>query len=166
MVDTIILYESTETAFLTNGLGILSDASKCEIEEERNGAFELTMVYPVHGNRYSELALRRIILAKPNPYDRAQPFRIYNISTPINGMVTVKAEHISYDLSGIPVSPFTAGNVADALSALKRQSVISNPFRFMTDKTTSANMKCSKPSSIRSLLGGVEGSVLDVYGGE
>lgn len=166
MVDAIILYESTETEFLTNGLGILSDASKCEIEEERNGAFELTMTYPIHGNRYSELALRRIILAKPNPYDRAQPFRIYNISTPINGMVTVNAEHISYDLSGIPVSPFTAGNVIDALAALERQSVIPNPFKFTTDKSTVANMKCEKPSSIRSLLGGTQGSILDVYTGE
>ena len=167
MVDTMItLHESTEMAFTTNGLGALSDAITCEVTEERNGEFELEMEYPVTGIRYKELQLRRIIMAKPNPYSDPQPFRIYAITKPINGIVTINAEHISYDMSGYPVSAFAADTVQNAFINMKTASAINCPFSFSTDKTTTANMTVLKPSSMRSLLGGVDGSILDVYGGE
>ena len=168
MVDTLImLYESTETEFKTNGIGGLPDALTCTVKEERNGEFELTMTYPINGKRYSDINLRRIIFAKPNPYDDPQPFRIYSISKPLNGIVTVNAEHISYDLSGYPVAPFTAINIMDAFDKLKEKSVstFTCPFTFSTDKTTVADMVVKKPISIRALLGGSEGSILDTYGG-
>lgn len=167
MVDSvIILYEATETSFTTNGLGYLPDASSCTVTEERNGEFELEMVYPITGKRYSEITLRRIILAKPNPYAEPQPFRIYSMSKPISGLVTINAEHISYDLSGYPVSTFTATSASSAMTLLKSKSAVTHPFTFWTDKTTSAKMEVTAPSSIRSLLGGDEGSILDTYGGE
>ena len=167
MVDTMItLHESTETSFTTNGLGTLSDSITCEVTEERNGEFELEMEYPVTGIRYKELQLRRIIMAKPNPYSDLQPFRIYAITKPINGIVTINAEHISYDMSGYPVSAFAADSVQNAFINMKSASAVTCPFSFSTDKTTTANMTVLKPSSMRSLLGGVDGSILDVYGGE
>ena len=162
----ITLHESTEMSFTTNGLGALSDAITCEVTEERNGEFELEMEYPVTGIRYKELQLRRIIMAKPNPYSDPQPFRIYAITKPINGIVTINAEHISYDMSGYPVSAFAADTVQNAFINMKTASAINCPFSFSTDKTTTANMTVLKPSSMRSLLGGVDGSILDVYGGE
>lgn len=162
----ITLHESTETSFTTNGLGALSDAILCEVTEERNGEFELEMEYPVTGIRYKELQLRRIIMAKPNPYSDSQPFRIYAITKPINGIVTVNAAHISYDMSGYPVSVFVADTIQNAFINMMSASAVNCPFSFSTDKTTTANMKVVKPSSMRSLLGGVEGSILDTYGGE
>ena len=162
----ITLHESTETSFTTNGLGTLSDAITCEVTEERNGEFELEIEYPVTGIRYKELQLRRIIMAKPNPYSDPQPFRIYAITKPINGIVTINAEHISYDMSGYPVSAFAADTVQNAFINMKSASAVDCPFSFSTDKITTANMTVLKPSSMRSLLGGVDGSILDVYGGE
>ena len=167
MVDSmIILFDSTSTEFTTNGLGTLQDAVSCFVTEERNGEFELEMEYPITGRRYNDLSLRKIIFAKPNPYDDPQPFRIYFISKPMDGIITINAEHISYDLSGYPVSPFAAGTVTTAFSMLKESSAIECPFTFFTDKSTAANMTVLKPSSMRSLLGAVEGSILDIYGGE
>ncbi len=167
MVDAmIVLFESSATQFTTNGLGNLPDAISCTVVEERNGEFELEMEYPITGKRYDELSLRRIIVAKPNPYADPQPFRIYSMTKPINGIVTVNAEHISYDLSGYPAAPFTADSVVDAFVNMKNASPVGCPFTFITDKTTLASMSVMKPSSMRSLLGGVEGSILDVYGGE
>jgi phage minor structural protein, N-terminal region len=160
------LYDSTETSFTSNGIGALADCVSCTVEESMNGAFELEMEYPTSGIHFEKLALRKIITAKPDPVRDPQPFRIYEISRPLNGIVTVSAEHISYDLTGIPVSTFTAGNITAALSSLKSKSVVTNPFTFWTDKTTQATMEVSEPASIRSLLGGSSGSILDVYGGE
>jgi phage-related protein len=52
------------------------------------------------------------------------------------------------------------------LTGLKKNAVVDCPFEFWTDKETQANFKVSVPASIRSRLGGVAGSILDVYGGE
>ena len=161
-----ILYPQTETKFQDNGMGVLSDAVSCTVTEERNGAFELEMQYPVSEIHYKDITLRSLILAKPNPTADPQPFRVYRISKPMQGTVAVFAEHISYDLSGIPVSPFEAGSAAETMARLKSSSAVANSFTFWTDKNTTAVMRVSAPSSLRSLLGGREGSVLDVYGGE
>lgn len=161
-----ILYESTETAFADNGQGILSDAISCTVTEELNGIFELEMQYPVSGIHYADIQLRSLILAQPNPTGDPQPFRVYRLTKPLDGVVTIYAQHLSYDLSGIPVQPFTAGSAAAAMAALKTYAVGANPFDFWTDKATVANMTVAVPSSIRALLGGVQGSVLDTYGGQ
>lgn len=161
-----ILYSSTETVFSNNGLGILGDCVSCEVTEEANGIFELAMQYPMGGIHYEEIADRSIIKAKADQFRDPQLFRVYAISKPMSGIVTILAEHISYDLSGIPVKPFTAGSISLALSGLKSNAVVDCPFDFWTDKDTSGTFSVSVPSSIRSRLGGVEGSILDVYGGE
>ena len=161
-----ILYSATEKSYDHNGIGILSDCVSCEITEESNGKFELYMEYPMDGIHFDGICDRAIIKSDVDQFRDPQLFRVYEISQPINGIVAVSAEHISYDLSGIPVSPFSANSVASALSGLKSNAVVDCPFDFWTDKTTQANFKVSVPSSIRSRLGGVEGSILDAYGGE
>ena len=160
------LYPENETNFESNGLGPLSDALACTVEENRNGAFELSMEYPVTGVLFDELKHGSIIFAPPNDSSEPQPFRVYGKSTPLSGVVTVRAKHISYQLSHIPVSPFTAGSCVAALQGLKTNAVEPCPFDFWTDKETIATFTVTKPASARSLLGGVAGSVLDVYGGE
>ena len=161
-----ILYSATETNFDHNGIGILSACVSCEVTEEANGVFELAMQYPMDGVHFSEIGDRAIIKAKADQFRDPQLFRVYAISKPMNGIVTVLAEHISYDLSGIPVKPFSASAVASALAGLKNNAVVDCPFDFWTDKETQSNFKVSVPASIRSRLGGVAGSILDVYGGE
>lgn len=161
-----ILFPSTATEFKTQGLGVLTDAISCTVTEERNGAFELTMQYPDTGVHFDEITDRCIIYAIPSPYRAPQPFRIYRITRPMDGIIMVYAQHITYDLSGVPLNPFTAINAPDALSKLKLNAAVDSPFTFWTDKSTVASFAVSTPSSTRSVLGGSSGSILDVYGGE
>lgn len=161
-----ILFAPKTREYDNNGLGVLVDVGYCIVTEERNGAFELELQYPVNGSHYADLGVDCQILAKPNETSEPQAFRIYNISKPMNGVVTVSAEHISYELSSVVVSPFSASNVGEALSKIKTNSITENRFEFWTDKNTVANMSHATPLSVRSLLGGVEGSILDVYTGE
>ena len=162
-----ILYPATETAFADNGLGVLFDATSCMVKEERNGSFELEMKYPVTGLHYGEIAYRTLIMAKPSPGREAQPFRVYRISSPMNGVVTAYARHISYDLSGVALSAFSAQGLAQCLEKIAANAVPSDHgFTFSTDKTSVAALQVAKPCSIRALLGGSTGSMLDVYGGE
>ena len=169
MVDSlIILYDHDEEAFTSNGLGALSDAASCTVTEERNGGYEVEMEYPLTGSHFSDIQKRRILYVKPNPYDDPQPFRIYSITKPINGIVTVHAAHLSYDTSGsiVKLFPADAGSASAAMSYLKNFSVPSTPFTFFTNVGKSGTMSVPKPSSIRSLLGGSDGSILDTFGGE
>lgn len=157
-----VLFAPTATTFTTNGLGKLSDAASCTVKETRNGAFELTLKYPIEGIHYAEIQQRSIILAKPNPVDSAQPFRVYRISKPINGLVTVYTYHISYDLTGIPVSPYSAASVQAALAGFSTYAAVTNPFTFWSDMMASGDFTVKAPASVRSLLE----TVLEVYGGE
>lgn len=161
-----ILYSATETEFDHNGLGILGDCVSCKVTEEANGAFELAMEYPADGIHFEDIADRAIIKANPDQFRDPQLFRIYSISKPMSSVVKVLAQHISYDLSGIPVKPFSVNNVLLALDGLKNNAVVDCPFKFYTDKITSADFSVDVPSSIRSVLGGSAGSILSVYGGE
>ena len=160
------LYSAAETAFTTNGLGILSDVTDLTVEEGLNGIFELEMVYPVKGIHFSEIRKRSIIMAKPDPVTNPQPFRVYRITKPLNGLVRVYARHLAYDLMGITVSPFSIAGASLALQGLKDYAVTDCPFEFVTDKSASGTLTVPVPSAIWSLLGGQAGSVLDVFGGE
>ncbi len=161
-----ILFSANETDFNTNGLGRLADCISCIVTEERNGQYTMEMVYPIDGLHFGDISYSSIIRAVPSDGATEQLFRVYKISKPLNGKVKIDAEHISYHLSYIPVSPFSAGSCSEALAGLKSHSMEDNPFTVWTDKTTNATYTQDLPASFRSRLGGVRGSILDVYGGE
>lgn len=161
---TPILYDSTETAFTSNGIGRLAEARKCEVTEVRNGEYELALEYPINGKLLGSIICGNFIKATHDNTGKAQPFQIYEVSEPIKGFVTVRAWHISYALNAIVVKPFTATSCADAISKISTNAIGTCPFTFWTDKSVTANFNNSVPKSIRSLLGGSEGSILDTYG--
>lgn len=160
-----ILFDSAATVFNTNGLGRL-DAISCTVSEELNGIFELEMAYPVSGPRFSDLVVSNIILAQPYDGAAAQAFRIYKVSKAISGRVTVSARHLSYQLNWIPVMPFNYSSLSDCLTKLKTNSVYTNPFTFWTNKTVTTGGAFTEPLPCRAMLGGVQGSVLQRYGGD
>lgn len=164
-----ILFAGDETDFTTNGLGRL-DCIACVVEEERNGAYELALEISMDTPHAAEIALNSIIGAVPCDGGTVQAFRVYEITKPTNGKFTVYARHISYDLSRIPCMPFqvesSATAAAETMAALKTNAAEACPFTFWTDLTTAAGYNQPVPASIRSRLGGVQGSVLDQFGGE
>lgn len=164
-----VLHPADSTSWNTFGIGALSDAISCYVTEERNGIFELEMTYPVKGQHYNDLknGTRKIILAKPNFSDDPQPFRIYQISKPIHGVVTINAQHLCYDLSGYVDDPFTAIGAQSTLLALTANCTPSPcPFTFVSDISDTGNFENTKPMSIRALMGGINGSILTHWHGE
>lgn len=161
-----ILFAPTDTTFETFGIGHLTDAISPHVVEERNGEFTFEMQYPIDGQHYEEIVMRSIILAKPNPQQQSQPFRVYRITKPINGVVTISANHLRYDLEGVPVAPFTANSLYNALNAMVSNRLVQSPFVFETDKWSNNQMSSTTPCSTLSLMGGQQGSLLDIYGGE
>lgn len=161
-----ILFDSKATSFTTNGIGRLTDAKSCKVTEERNGSYELELEYPRTGIHFEDLKNGNIIYAKPFQNGALQAFRIYKVDKKVNDLAQIYARHISYQLSFLPVGKFSATTAASALNGLKNRAVESCPFTFSTNVTRSGTFTVEKPDSIRALLGGQDGSVLDIYQGE
>lgn len=161
------LFPSTATEFTTNGLGVITDAFSCFVYQTLNAEYELEMSYPVDGKRFSDMTPRAIITAKPEKISSEQPFRIYRITKPLNGVVTIYARHIAYDMGGYAVTPFTASSLGEALVGLKTNAVPSTcPFTFSTDKSVASAFSVEIPKSLWACLGGESGSILQTYKGE
>lgn len=159
-----ILYDKTETAFTSNGLGRLADCLRCIVTEERNGIYECEFDYPISGPKYELIQEGQIIAVTHDDNGDIQPFDIYHRTAPIDGVVTFYARHISYRQIGIIVEPFTASGVANAIAGIKTNSYDTNPFTYSTDKTTVGDYTVKVPTSAKALLGGSENSLLDVFG--
>ena len=163
-----VLYKANSTAFDTFGIGVLKDCTSCEVTEERNGAYECILKYPINGALYSEICTERIIKAKPNDTADDQAFRIYRVTTPINGQITVYAQHLSYDLSNIAALQWESESISAplAMERVFQNTATVHNFTCQTDYSSAKSFSVAKPQSVRACLGGVSGSFLDLWGGE
>ena len=173
---TPILYESDEKEFWSKGLGPLSDAEKCTVTEERNGAYTLSMTYPIDGAQADKIANNRIIKAD-NAYDLKNQLFVIKTVTPImteTGEISlsVYAEHISYitnDLS-IPPELSLTGTAQQALDQWKDSLIGGDASGITVDSdvtnTSSTLLTIQNVANARQALGGVEGSILYCWKGE
>lgn len=162
-----ILYEGTETAFTSNGLGRLRDCISCVCTEERNGIYECDFEYPINGANYDEIQIGNIIGITHDESEDVQPFDIVSSTKPINGVVTFHCVHISYRQSYMTAVGSNINSLADAFDLLS-QAEPDNPFTYHTDKTSVGFFGAGDgiPHTVRQMLGGIRGSILDAYGGE
>lgn len=170
------LFESTATTFTNFGICPLADCIECMVTEERNGGYTLEMHYPRGGMWAKEISVDRIILAQP--YDNAehpQPFRIVTVTYDMNGDIQVDAEHISYELNSVIIgknsqSPGTRypSKFWEVENRYIKNST--NPFTFTTDADSDSapvhEYGCEEATPLKTLLGGIDGSMIDLFGGE
>ena len=160
-----VLYPPNATDFSTFGLGVLTDTISCEVTEERNGVFECLLKYPVSGQHYGHITKECIVRAKPNDTAADQAFRIYRITKPLNGIVTIYGQHISYDLANVPVLPFATESRSPQL-ILSQLLEGDTRFTGWTDYSDAKAFSVAQPKSVRACLGGTEGSMLSKWHGE
>lgn len=169
-----ILYPKTETAFTNNGLGYITDGIRCEVSEQINNELELVLEYPVAGSLFKYMKLNNIIYSPISPYNaNYQPFRIYLISKPMAGNITVKAEHRSYELRYYPCMPNgdhvqTPGSCAGfmqflTLEAARTAGVLNTPaYTFSTDISDAETWAITTITDIKSAMA----YAVKVFGGE
>lgn len=161
----------------------LSDAADCIVIEERNSIYELEMKYPVTGLYFSEIQEGKFLLATPNANattsSQYQVFRIYKISKPLNNLVTIYAEHISYLLNKMVALPFNADTCQAAFAKLPAHITNNTQdFTFWTDIAGDGYLPNGEsvesdvtfgfdvPMSTRDVLGGGEKSIQGLFGGD
>ena len=161
------LFSPIETVFGPTGFE-LPDAVSCTVREDTEGKSELTLKYPMTGANFQYIGQRWFILAKPDPYSDPQPFRIYSISRPTNGLVTFRARHLAYDTAGIPLKPFKAVHAQHAASMMMASIVdgVSNPFNLATDVGGfMKSIEFDEPVSLREATVTSPDSWMHTYGG-
>lgn len=161
-----MLFGAAESAYTTHGLGPIRDATSCLVTEEANGAFELKLSVPCSSPRLAQLVKGNQILVPPNPYDRPQPFRIQRVTKGLRGEMDVYAQHLCYDLAGVPINRFFASTAAQAIGYMNSNRLGGDSFVFSTDLVVSNPMVVSEPTVAWELLGGGENTLTYNYGGE
>lgn len=149
----MILFEHHQLDFSSRGICTLQDSMNENVIEELNGAFELEFDYPIDSPTFKYLMFRRIVYCKPNPYTNPQAFRIYEMSTPINGIVSVSCHHISYDLTGHPIEQFTATSISNLCDRFNSSGIVISAFAFNTDIESDDDCVVQYPTTIRSVMG-------------
>lgn len=146
-------------------IGDLNDCIECLIEEERNGIFELTMIYPANDTIISSLERENIVVADANDYLKAQKFRIYNTRKLMANRIEICARHISFDLAHDWVDSITIENQSCeyALNTIFRNSQFSSHFKGHSDIINAQSFNMSKATCLEA-IGGTSGSIIDTYG--
>ena len=158
-----VLYEKTGTKNNLVPIGALVDVLSATVTRERNGIYEATITYPANGQMAEELQVERLIYLTPGDGMDPQPMEIKTITAQNDNTLSVYTQHISYRLSGMVAKPFTAASATEATGKLQQYM---GEFTLTTDIDSTASFGISIPTAVRSVLGGTEGSLLDVYGGE
>lgn len=163
-----ILYEKSDSTYTGNGLGRLQDCISCIVTEERNGIYECDFEYPVTGRNYEEIKIGRVIGVTHEDSDDIQPFDIVSFSRPINGIVTFHCVHISYRLSYVTAVLSNIDSLSEALMQLKLKEQPRSDFYYDTNRNFAGYLGAGDgiPHSVKQILGGMQGSILDTYGGE
>lgn len=160
------LYGASETQFTGGPICYLAEGFGFEVTEVLNGIYELEFKYPVSGKAFPELYEGRYVCCIHDDYKDEQPFRIYASDTPIDGIVTFYAHHISYVLSNIILEPFTATSALEAMQKLTSEAINPNPFTFTSNLSRTSNYELAEPSSVKAALHGDKESIATTYAGE
>lgn len=169
MMNYPFLYVSIADLKAQGGSYNLSDVVSMSVTEERNGAFDLDMRYLYSGENAEQIQCERFIMAMPQRATAVEPFRIYEVTTPIDGIIAIKAHHISYDLDGFVLQPFLKTGITNVINEVNNQlSALGADFRLANNGiiNTSSQFSISYPQSAASVLGQGLHSLIAVFDAE
>lgn len=161
------IYDNSFTTYESNGLGLLVDAISCQVEEESNGDFELTLVYPSDGSFFYALKQDNLIKADASDTLKGQLFRIDTISKPLNGQVTVYAKHISFDLAKNSLNEDINErniNCENAGKHMLQKSDADSRFSIESNIEMLGNYSMDRKTDCLSAIAGTRGSLIDTFG--
>ncbi len=149
----------------TTKIGELTNCIECLVEEERNGIFEVSIIYPTTDSIFNSLEEENIIVCNANDTLLNQKFRIYMTRKLMSNKIEVFARHISFDLAYDTVNSIDITNQSCeyALNTIFRQSQFSTHYKGYSDIINAQDYKISMCNCIEAIAG-KEGSIIDTYG--
>lgn len=164
-----ILYNANEAAFETYGLGEI-DATKAQVTRERNGNYTLYIEYPASGPLASAFKNDMRIKSDAGLRTKNQTFFISRIVKDSTGILKIYAKHISHltETMAIRNNTVVSGTAPAALAIWASNCLGGIRFDVWSDIELSSKTSwdIANFKTARDALGGVSGSILDVWGGE
>lgn len=157
----IKLYDKTGNTLIAN----LENCIECFVEEERNGIFELKLIYPTFDSNFNSLIKENIIVSNANDILKNQKFRIYHISKEIANKVQIYARHISFDLMYDFIESINIENQSCeySLNTIFRNSQFCRHYRGYSNIINAQNFKIEMIDCL-SAIAGSKGSIIDTFG--
>nr|DAR67753.1 MAG TPA: tail protein [Caudoviricetes sp.] len=164
-----ILFNKNEQSFDTYGLGELN-VTKGTVTRERNGNYTLYSEIPANDPVTAILEKEMKLKADAGLRTKNQTFEISRIVKDSSNIVKIYGQHISHKLEYMGLvngRPFS-GSAFTALAIWHNATIGDLRFDVWSDIQTTGKgvFDISKMENARQALGGVEGSILDIYGGE
>ena len=170
------LYQASKVKsdYNSNGYGFIKYCKKCEVTEELNGEYTLSMTVHPWDRLASQIKINRIIKAKPNSRDKPQLFEITRHVVKTNGEIEITGQHIKYlgmqnCMFGTKNFPETHnGNPQEIADYIFKEFSFANLFTFYSDITDKVNFKISDITTkkLGDVLGGSDYSFVSEFGGE
>ena len=164
-----ILFNKNEQSFDTYGLGELN-VTKGTVTRERNGNYTLYAEIPVNDPMVAILKKEMKLKADAGLRTKNQTFEISRVVKDSTNIVKIYGQHISHKLEYMALRNATvfSGSAFSALAVWKGALIGDLRFDVWSDIQTTGKgvFDISKMENARQALGGVEGSILDIYGGE
>ena len=164
-----ILFNKNEQSFDTYGLGELN-VTKGTVTRERNGNYTLYAEIPTNDPATASLEKEMKLKADAGLRTKNQTFEISRIVKDSSNIVKIYGQHISHKLEYMALVNGRAfsGSAFTALATWHNATIGDLRFDVWSDIQTTGKgvFDISKMENARLALGGVEGSILDIYGGE
>lgn len=164
-----ILFNKNEQQFDTYGLGEI-DVTTGNVTREGNGLYTFYAEYPANGPLASVLEKEMKIKVDAGLRTKNQTIEISRIVKDSSGVLKIYGSHIKHKLEYMAVRHgVNLSGTASVALAIWANNLIGD-YRFSTwsdiDTTGSTTFTADKMTNAHLALGGVEGSILDVWGGE
>ena len=172
-------FNTTSAKGATDFIGTITNCHSCFVKEIRNGEYTLELETSINDSTAGELLSQRIISAKPNPHDPVQCFEIQSTERTTDGNVKVSAKHVkNFACNLVSLGSISYTDIPDTYNLtpegvwnrLFNNTYIEDacPFTFTSDITAKADfyLGFNAPKTLGAILGGEEGSMIDMYGGE
>ncbi|WP_058993615.1 phage tail spike protein [Sarcina ventriculi] len=162
----LVLYDKTESNFISNGLAVLDKyCLSAVVREEVNNTFVLNAVFPSKFPHLDKIDYDRIIKA-PTP-DGEQPFRIYMIRK-LFGRIYVSAKHVFFDLEDnlIEDTFIQKQTGAGALNQILKSTQFTHKFSGTSDILNTNNSRLVDKNVVTALIGDQDNSFVNRWGGE
>lgn len=164
-----ILFNKNEQSFDTYGLGELN-VTKGTVTRERNGNYTLYAEIPAKDPATAILEKEMKLKADAGLRTKNQTFEISRIFKDSSNIVKIYGQHISHKLEYMALvnGRSFSGSAFTALATWHNATIGDLRFDVWSDIQTTGKgvFDISKMENARLALGGVEGSILDIYGGE
>lgn len=167
-----LVYETTSRILSLNSmhyLGRLTGCTECTVEESRNTDYTLSASVVKNSECANSVVIQNYICAKPNPTDEPQFFEIYEVVEK-NNVISIKAKHIKHNCyNNILAAGETSAQLYSPAEAYENlDALFDNNYVFSSDITNRKNINLgyTQVCTLGDFLGGLEGSLLDLFGGE